>query len=76
MNELNGNDPKYIEWYNGTGSELDITGVKIKKDDSKIVYIAPAGTKIPSHGFLVLPMENFFHDRFLIIGDATFPARV
>lgn len=37
-----------------TGRELDITGVKIKKDDGDIVYIAPEGTKIQSHGFLVL----------------------
>ena len=40
--------------YNSTGRELDITGVKIKKDDGDIVYIAPEGTKIQSHGFLVL----------------------
>lgn len=33
LNELNGNKPKYIELYNSTGRELDITGVKIKKDD-------------------------------------------
>ena len=54
LNELNGNKPKYIELYNSTGRELDITGVKIKKDDGDIVYIAPEGTKIQSHGFLVL----------------------
>ena len=53
LNELNGNKPKYIELYNSTGRELDITGVKIKKDDGDIVYIAPEGTKIQSHGFLV-----------------------
>ena len=51
---MNGNKPKYIELYNSTGHELDITGVKIKKDDRDIVYIAPEGTKIQSHGFLVL----------------------
>ena len=54
LNELNGTKPKYIELYNSTGRELDITGVKIKKDDGDIVYIAPEGTKIQSHGFLVL----------------------
>ena len=36
---MNGNKPKYIELYNSTGRELDITGVKIKKDDGDIVYI-------------------------------------
>ena len=54
LNELNGNKPKYIELYNSTARALAITGVKIKKDDGDIVYIAPEGTKIQSHGFLVL----------------------
>ena len=54
LNELNGNDPKYIELYNYSDKELDITGVKIKKDDESIVYVAPEGTKISAHGFLVL----------------------
>lgn len=54
LNELNGNKPKYIELYNGTNHELDITGVQIKKDDADIVYVAPEGTKITAHGFLVL----------------------
>lgn len=54
LNELNGNAPKYIELYNGTDNEMDITGVKLKKDDDKIVYIAPEGTKIVARGFLVL----------------------
>ncbi len=54
LNELNGNDPKYIEIYNYSDTELDITGVQIKKDDGEIVYVAPEGTKIGSHAFLVL----------------------
>lgn len=54
LNELNGNKPKYIELYNSTDRELDITGVQMRKDDEDIVYIAPEGTKIAAHGFLVL----------------------
>lgn len=54
LNELNGNDTKYIELYNYSDKELDITGVQIKKDDEEIVYVAPEGTKISSHAFLVL----------------------
>lgn len=53
INELNGNT-KFIELYNGSEEDLDITGIKLRKDESKIIYEAPKGTKIPSKGFLVL----------------------
>lgn len=54
LNELNGNDPKYIELYNNSNKEMDITGIQIKKDASDIVYVAPKDTKIAAHGYLVL----------------------
>lgn len=54
LNELNGNDPKYIELYNGSASEMDIAGVKIRKDGEEFVYTAPAGTTITTGGFLKL----------------------
>lgn len=54
LNELNGNDPKYIELYNGSDKEMDITGVRIRKDDEEIVYTAPQGTVIAARGFLKL----------------------
>lgn len=54
LNELNGNDPKYIELYNNSDKKMDITGVLIKKDASDIVYVAPKDTKIAAHGYLVL----------------------
>lgn len=54
LNELNGNDPKYIELYNFSDKEIDLTGVQLKKDDDKIVYIAPEGTTLAAHGYLVL----------------------
>ena len=53
INELNGNE-KFIELYNGNETELDITGIQLRKDDSKIIYQAPSGTVIPPKGFLVL----------------------
>lgn len=55
LNELNGNKPKFIELYNGSDKEMDITGVKILKDGkSAPVYVAPEGTKIAARGILVL----------------------
>ena len=54
LNELNGNDPKYIELYNGSDEQMDITGVKLRKDNEEFVYTAPEGTVIPSKGFLKL----------------------
>lgn len=54
LNELNGNDPKYIELYNTSTEAIDITGVSLRKDAEKIVYVAPKGTTIEGHGFLVL----------------------
>lgn len=54
LNELNGNDPKYIELYNKGTEEIDITGVQIKKDDEDIVYVAPEGTRIAAGAFLRL----------------------
>ena len=54
LNGLNGNKPKYIELYNNSDVEIDLTGVQLKKDDEEIVYVAPEGTKIAAHSFLVL----------------------
>lgn len=53
INELNGN-AKYIELYNGGEETLDISGIILRKDDSKIIYEAPVETKISAKGFLVL----------------------
>lgn len=54
LNELNGNDPKYIELYNGSDAPMDISGVKLRKDDEEIVYTAPDGTTVAARGFLKL----------------------
>lgn len=53
LNELNGND-KYIELYNTSDEEVEIAGLKIRKDAEKVIYVAPAGTKMAAKGFLVL----------------------
>lgn len=54
LNELDGNKPKFIELYNGADSEMDITGVKIIKDDKSTVYVAPESTRIAARSYLVL----------------------
>lgn len=53
LNELNGNDPKYIELYNAGNKAINLHGVIIKKD-KETVYIAPEGTQIAGGGFLLL----------------------
>lgn len=54
LNELNGNDPKYIELYNGSDAALDLSGIRIRKDGEEFVYTAPDGTTLAAKGFLKL----------------------
>lgn len=54
LNELDGNKPKFIELYNTSAQEVDITGMKLRKNGDEMVYEAPAGTKIAAGGFLML----------------------
>ena len=55
FNELNGNKPqKFIELYNTSDATVDIAGMTIIKNGDEVVYVAPANTQIPAHGFLVL----------------------
>ena len=56
LNELNGND-KFIELYNTSDREIDLSSVRLKKDDDKIIWIAPEGTLIIAKGFLALNGE-------------------
>lgn len=56
LNELNGND-KFIELYNASDMEMDLSGVQLKKDDEKIIWIAPEGTVISAKGFVALNGE-------------------
>lgn len=56
LNELNGND-KFIELYNASDKEIDLSGVQLKKDDEDIIWIAPEGTVIAARGFFALDGE-------------------
>lgn len=53
LNELDGN-AKFIELYNTGDEAADISGYSLYKDESKTIYVAPAGTTVPAKGFLVL----------------------
>lgn len=53
FNELDGN-AKTIELYNPSASDIDISGIRIYKDEAKDIYVAPQGTTIKAHGFLLL----------------------
>lgn len=61
LNELNGND-KFIELYNTSDKEIDISGMSIRKDAEKINYVAPQGKKIAARGFLLLPTTDDAED--------------
>lgn len=54
LNELDGN-AKFIELYNTDAQPFDITGYTLRKDETKVVYVAPQGTVIPPKGYLSLP---------------------
>lgn len=58
LNELNGNDPKYIELYNASTHAIDLTGVQLRKDAQGTIYIAPQGTTIAAQGYLVLMADQ------------------
>ena len=54
LNELNGNGDKYIELYNLASEAVDISGMQLRKDAEKIVYVAPEGTRIAAKSILTL----------------------
>lgn len=59
LNELNGNKPtKYIELYNTSDQTVDISGVKMVKNGSEEIYVAPKGTTIEGHGYKVLVSDQ------------------
>ncbi len=59
LNELNGND-KFIELYNTSDAEVNISGMYFVKDDETedSRFTAGAGTVIPAHGFLTIWSEK------------------
>lgn len=56
LNELNGNN-KFIELYNASDAEIDISGVYFFKDDEDKSAL-PEGTAIAAHGFITVWSEK------------------
>lgn len=54
LNELNGNGDKYIELYNTATRPVDVSGMQLRKDAEKTVYVAPEGTVVAANGVLLL----------------------
>lgn len=58
INEVNGNGEKFIELYNTSDAEVDISGMYIVKNDDKKWATLPASTKIGAKGFVVIQAEG------------------
>lgn len=58
INEVNGNGEKFIELYNTSDAEVDISGMSLKKNEDKTWVTLPEGTKIAAKGFVVMQAEG------------------
>jgi len=59
LNEIQGGgDPDYIELYNGTDAEIDLSGYKLHDKDPSEAYVIPDGTKIASGGYWTLDCDG------------------
>ncbi|MCG8410766.1 MAG: lamin tail domain-containing protein [Bacteroidales bacterium] len=55
INEIQGDgDPDYIELYNGTSADIDLSGYKLHDSKPEEAYTIPNGTVISAKGFYVL----------------------
>ncbi len=55
INEIQGaGSPDYVELYNGTDADIDISGYTMEDSDPTDKFTFPSGTVITSHGFIVL----------------------
>lgn len=58
INEVNGNGEKFVELYNTSDAEVDISGMSIVKNEDKTWVTLPASTKIAAKGFVVIQAEG------------------
>ncbi|HXH35968.1 MAG TPA: lamin tail domain-containing protein [Plantibacter sp.] len=57
--ESDGGSPDdWVELVNPTASTLDVSGIVVKDDDDTHAYTIPAGTTIPSAGYLVIERDQ------------------
>ena len=58
--ESNGGTPgDWVEFYNTSAAEVDLSGFMFRDNDNTRQYVLPAGTKVPANGFLVLEEAQF-----------------
>lgn len=58
INEVNGNGEKFVELYNTSDQEVDISGMYIVKNDDKTWVTIPQSTKIAAKGFVVVQAQG------------------
>ena len=59
LNEIQGGgDPDYIELFNGTSGDIDISGYQLQDKDPEEAFTIPVGTVIPAGGFWVLDADG------------------
>lgn len=59
INEIQGSgSPDFIELYNGTNADMDISGYRLHDKDVDEAYVIPAGTTISADGFFVLDCDG------------------
>ena len=83
INEINYNSASnfdtedWVELYNNSAEDIDLSGWKLKDDDSTNVFDFPVETRLGAGDFLVIcndvnDFTGFFHDVSSVIGDMDF----
>ncbi|MFN8335618.1 MAG: lamin tail domain-containing protein [Cyclobacteriaceae bacterium] len=57
INEISASGDDWVELYNSTSSQKDISGYRIQ-DDGDVDYELPDGTTVPANGFLVIYCDD------------------
>lgn len=57
INEISASGDDWVELYNSTGSQKNISGYRIQ-DDGDAEYTLPAGTTVPANGYLIIYCDD------------------
>lgn len=71
INEISASGDDWVELYNSTGSDKDISGYRIQ-DDGDVDYQLPDGITVPANGYLVIfcdDTNNGLHTNFKLSSD-------
>ena len=53
-----GTTPDWVELYNGSAEDVDISGYGLSDTAASVRYFFPAGTRLPAGGYLVIPCDG------------------